>query len=44
MTEKCTHKDGHVWKIFKDPKLIGSGELSFFCQHCLALKKVKKTY
>lgn len=34
----------HVWKIFHDPELVRSGFLTFYCQNCLALRKVKKEY
>lgn len=36
----CTHN----WHIFKDPELVKTGYLSFFCTKCLALKKVQKDY
>jgi len=38
--EKCKHE----WVIFKDTELYGKGFLSFFCKHCLSLKKIKKEY
>ena len=36
----CEHK----WRIFKDSKLVGSNNLSFYCEKCLSLKKLKKEY
>jgi len=34
----------HIWRIFNDPDLRNTGYLSFFCQGCLALAKIKKEY
>ena len=34
----------HNWKMFMDKELIKTGWLSFYCQKCLALKKIKKEY
>lgn len=39
--EKCKK---HHFKIFKDPELVGSKYLSFFCSSCLVLVKKKKEY
>lgn len=37
---KCKHK----FRIFNDPKLRGSGKLSFYCEYCLELRKIDKKY
>ena len=37
---KCEHD----WKIFRDPALVGKGELSFYCRKCLAMEKRKIDY
>lgn len=37
-------KHYHNWRIFKDPELNNTGFLSFFCQGCLKLKKIRKIY
>lgn len=37
---KCNHQ----YRIFKDPDLIKTGYLSFYCQYCLKLRKIKKIY
>ena len=34
----------HCWRIFHDAEQIKSGNLTFYCQSCLALRKVKKIY
>ena len=34
----------HNWRLFNDPEQRNSGNLTFFCAYCLALKKVKKEY
>ena len=34
----------HNWKVFRDPKLVHSGFLSFFCTRCLELRKKKVVY
>lgn len=34
----------HDFRMFHDPKLKGTGYLSFYCKHCLKLEKVKKEY
>lgn len=38
--EKCEH----IWRIFKDPKEVGKGTLTFYCQKCLELRKIKREY
>ena len=37
---KCNHQ----YRIFHDPNLSKSGYLSFYCQNCLKLRKIKKEY
>jgi hypothetical protein len=34
----------HNWHIFRDSALNNSGYLTFFCNGCLKLKKIKKEY
>lgn len=41
---KIKECSGHRWKIFKDPELISSNYLSFFCSRCLVIVKKKKEY
>lgn len=38
------NKCGHIFRIFKDPKLKNTCYLSFYCQKCLKLEKTKKVY
>jgi len=40
MSGQCMHR----WKIFKDMDLVKTGFLSFYCDKCLALRKIKKEY
>ena len=40
MKMKCKH----YWRIYHDAEQIKTGNLTFYCQGCLALRKVKKVY
>jgi hypothetical protein len=33
-----------TFRIFRDSELMGTGYLSFYCEHCLKLVKVKVRY
>lgn len=39
--EKCMM---HSFRIFNDVDMKGTGFLTFYCEHCLALVKIKKAY
>lgn len=41
---KKENKCEHHFRIFNDPNLKNTGYLSFFCDKCLLIRKVKKDY